>query len=74
MVSLLGLLICISLVLIVTNHLVYSSTQSSLLQVSQGTEYFDQGLLKSLLSPGSHPRRVHSDVPATCHFDDQMLS
>ena len=34
MVSLLGLLICISLVLIVTNHLMYSSTHSSLLQVS----------------------------------------
>ena len=34
MVSLLGLLICISLVLIVTNHLMYSSNHSSLLQVS----------------------------------------
>ena len=34
MVSLLGLLICISLALIVTNHMLYASTQSSLLQVS----------------------------------------
>ena len=49
MVSLLGLLICISLVLIVTNHLMYSSNHSSLLQVSNMLLYEIWYVSKSLI-------------------------
>ena len=76
MVSLLGLLICISLVLIVTNHLMYSSNHSSLLQVSNMLYSMRYDMFPNpwSFSTGSHLRCIHSDVPATCHFDDQMLS
>ena len=55
MASLLGLLICISLVLIVINHVVYPSSQHSILQVRSDLKNFLNpkiiDSLKKLMNP-----------------------
>ena len=76
--SLLVLLICISIVLILVNHVLYTTSESFLVQVSYSSIFFFFKKKKSIFFCNFFIDRdtwsIYCDVPVTRHIYDKMLS